>query len=182
MTKPNDMPAKLRANLVGAFILVAYGVLMSAVTDSPMVIMIADVISGAAVIGIAVLVFPLVREQRAVLSRSYLILKWIEGLLMIAAGILYLNPSTAEFRDYIYDGIHLYVFIISGALFYILLERGGLVPRFINIWGLAGIMALAVSTIFSLAGTPLAFLDWFLVLIITNEVFLAVWLFVKGFR
>ena len=182
MENMKGMSPKLRAVLVGAFILIAYGVLMSAVTESAAVVMIADVISGAAVIGIAMLVFPLARDQGVVLPWSYLVLKWVEGLLMIVAGILFLFPAGAGFRDTIYDGIHLYVFIISGALFYILLERGRLVPRFINIWGLAGIAALAVSTVFDLAGLPLAFLEYFLVLIITNEVFLAVWLFVKGFR
>jgi hypothetical protein len=180
MNKIEQLPTKRRSILVGAFILIAYGILVSTLTESPMVVMVADVVSGIAVIGIAVLMFPLFREHNQILSYCYLILKWVEGLLMVAAGGLYLNPPTQGFRDTVYNGIHLYVFIISGAIFYILLYRRRLIPRYISIWGMAGIGALAVSTLLTLVGRPLAFLDYFLVLIITNEVFLAIWLFIKG--
>lgn len=78
--------------------------------------------------------------------------------------------------------IHLYVFIVSGAFFYILLLRRKPVPGFISIWSIAGIGALAISTTFRLIGSRQAFPDYFLILIITNEVFLALWLFVKGFK
>ncbi len=182
MSNLEQLSAKLRSTLVGAFILIAYGILMSTLTESQTVIMIADVVSGFAVFGIAILMFPLFRGSDPVMPPAYLVLKGVEGGLMVAAGILYLNPSTRDFRETIYNGIHLYVFIISGALFYILLSRRKLVPDFINIWGLAGICSLALSTIFTLAGKTLAFLDYFLVLIITNEVFLAIWLFVRGLR
>jgi hypothetical protein len=182
MSKIEQIPVRLRSVLVGAFILIAYGILVSTLTESPTVVMIADLVSGIAVIGIAVLMFPLFREHNQILSYCYLILKWVEGLLMVAAGGLYLSPSSQHFRDSIYNGIHLYVFIISGAVFYILLYRRKLVPGFISIWGLAGIGSLTASTILTLAGRPLAFLDYFLVLIITNEVFLAIWLFAKGLK
>ena len=92
--------------------------------------MVADIISGLSVIGIAVLMFPLFRGSDRPLPPAYLVLKFIEGVLMIVAGI----------------------------------------------------GALAISTIFKLIGRPQAFLDYFLILIITNEVFLAVWLFIKGFN
>lgn len=39
-----------------------------------------------------------------------------------------------------------------------------------------------MSTVLDLIGLSLEFLGYFLVLIITNEVFLAIWLFVKGFN
>lgn len=48
----SDMSNKTRSIFVGVFILVAYGVLASELTDSKAIIMVADVISGLAVMGI----------------------------------------------------------------------------------------------------------------------------------
>ena len=171
---------KARSVLVGVFILIAYGVLVSTLTESRVAVMVADVFSGIAVISIAVLMFPLFREIKGTMPLFYLLLKFVEGLLMVAGGILYLNTQSQHFRELIYEGIHLYAFIVSGFLFYILLDHLRLVPRFICFWGMAGIGTLTVSTVLKLVGLPTVIIDYFLVLIITNEIFLAVWLFVKG--
>jgi hypothetical protein len=173
---------KSRAMLVGIFILVAYGVLASAMTQSKIIVMLADVISGLAVIGIAVLMFPLFKNLDKSLSRGYLILKYAEAILMILGGLLFFIDSTQYLRDIIYESFHIYVFIVSGFMFYLLLFKSKLVPRFISIWGAAGLFAILVSTLLNLVNIQYAFLDYFLVLIITNEVFLAIWLMVKGFN
>ncbi len=173
---------KYRAILVGVFILVAYGVLASYMTSSKIIVMLADVISGLAVIGIAVLMFPLFKHLDKSLSQGYLILKYAEGILMVLGGLLFLIDSTQYLRDIIYDSVHIYVFIVSGFMFYILLYRSKLVPRFISIWGAAGLIAILASTLLNLVNVHYAVLDYFLILIITNEVFLAIWLMVKGFN
>ena len=177
-----ELPNRLRSVLVGAFILIAYSMMISVLTDSRAVVMIADVISGIAVIGIAVLMFPLFRGPNLLLPLSYLMLKWAEGLLMVAAGILFLFPANQGVRDSIYEGAHYYVFIVSGGLFYVLLHLRRLVPRYITIWGMVSIGVLAVSAISDLAGFEIEFLGYAVLLIITNEVYLAIWLFVRGLR
>lgn len=173
---------KTRAILVGIFILVAYGVLASSLTQSKMIVMLADVISGLAVIGTAVLMFPLFKQLNKSFSLGYLILKYAEGILMIIAGLLFLSTPLQYMRDLIYNGFHVYIFIIGSFLFYYLLYKSKLVPRFISIWGALGIFALAISTLLNLANIHFALIDYLLVLIITNEVFLAIWLIVKGFN
>jgi hypothetical protein len=174
--------SKTRAILVGVFILVAYGVLVSSITESKIVVMFADVISGLAVIGIAVLMYPLFKETNKQFSKGYLILKYVEGILMIIGGILFLSTSLQYTRSIIYEGFHVYVFIISAFMFYYLLYKSELVPKFISIWGALGIFALLVSTILQLVDINYPMLDYLLVLIITNEVFLAIWLMIKGFN
>lgn len=169
---------KLRAVLVGIFILVAYGVLAGFLTKSKMIVMFADVISGLAVIGIAVLMYPLFKRYKLI-SRSYLVLKYAEGVSMIIAGVLLLTSATL--RDVIYKNFHIYVFIISGFMFYYLLYKSSVVPRFISIWGVIAMFALTVSTILGLIGIHYVLIDYLLALIITNEVFLALWLMIKGF-
>ncbi|MFA5856824.1 MAG: DUF4386 domain-containing protein [Candidatus Pacearchaeota archaeon] len=173
---------KSRAILVGIFIILAYGVLASLITKSKIIIMIADVFSGLAVMGIAVLMYPLFKQFNKNLSISYLILKYLEGILMILAGLLFLNPSLQYLKDIIYNNFHIYVFIISGFMFYYLLYKSKLVPKFISIWGALGIFTLLVSTLFNLADIHYIIIDYLLALIITNEVFLAIWLIFKGFN
>lgn len=173
---------KARSVLVGVLILFAYGVLISILTESSVVIMIADVISGFAVIGIAVLMYPIFKSSSKAGSLTYFLLKMAEGSLMIAGGILVLMPSTRHLRDPLYDGIHLYIFILSAFIFYSLLIATKAIPKFISIWGIAGISVLALSTILGLMNIELAFLQYFLVLIITNEVFLAIWLVFRGLK
>jgi hypothetical protein len=171
---------KIKAVLVGVFILVAYGVLVGSITSSKPLVMIADIISGLAVIGIAVIMYPFFKVFNKSLSQIYLVLKYIEGILMVVAGIAYL--VSPEMRDMIYNNIHIYVFIIGAFAFNYLLYLGKIVPRFISIWGLLGTATIALSTGLKLFGLVFPVLDYFLVLIITNEVFLAVWLMIKGFN
>ena len=57
----NRLSLRTRAILAGVFIITAYGVLVSGMTESAVAIMIADVISGLSVIGIAVLLYPVLK-------------------------------------------------------------------------------------------------------------------------
>jgi hypothetical protein len=172
---------KTRAFLVGLLLLIAYGVLVSSITQVKIVVMFADVISGSAVIGIAVLMYPLFQQINKRFSTWYLFLKYAEGISMIIGGLLFLSTSFQYVRDVIYEGFHLYLFIISGFMFYYLLYRSELVPKFISVWGVLGISALLLSSLLQLVNIHFQVLDYLLVLIITNEVFLAIWLMIKGF-
>ena len=173
---------KNRAVLAGVFILVAYGVLASIFTQSKIIVMLADSVSGIAVIGIALLMFPLLKDISKKFTLTYLFLKIFEGGLMIAGGIFFMVNSLQFIRDWIYNGVHLYSFIISGYIFYYLLYKSLIVPRFISVWGVIAILSMLVTTILKTMGFSNSVLDSMLLLIITNEVFLAVWLIVKGFN
>jgi hypothetical protein len=177
----NNISDKTRSILVGIFILVAYGVLVSSITQSKIIVMIADVISGFAVIGIAVLMYPIFKSYKYQ-SFSYLLLKYVEGILMIIGGLLFLSTSLQHFRGFIYNNIHIYFFIVSAFFFYYLLYKTRVVPRFISIWGATGIFALLVSTLLKLVGITYPVIDYLLILIITNEIFLAGWLMIKGIK
>jgi hypothetical protein len=172
---------KTKAILAGILILVAYGVMVSFLTQNKFIVMISDVISGLAVIGIAVLMFPLFKQSNKSISFGYLILKYMEGILMILAGLLFLYIPLQYMHDIIYNKIHVYVFIIGSFMFYYLLYKSELIPRFISLWGASGVFALMVSTLLKLANIHYLMIDYLLVLIITNEIFLAIWLIVKGF-
>lgn len=170
------------ARLAGIFILTAYLMLLGEFTSSKSIVFIADLISGLSVIGIALLIFPYVRNTSKIIAKSYLFLKLLEGSLMIIGGILFLNHSLAPVRNQIYEGIHFYIFIISGFLFYWLLYKTQLVPRLISVWGIFAMFSLSLSAVISFFDLQSPMLDALLILIITNEVFLAFWLMIKGFN
>jgi len=169
-----------RAVYVGIMILLAYGVLVSGMTQAKAPVLIADVISGLSVIGIAVLMYPLFKSFNKTASQWYLGLRSIEGLLMIIAGFVFLaSPDT---RGMIYEDIQIWPFILGAFAFYYLLYQSKLIPQFISIWGFAGTAVLAITTGLQFFGQSFPVLDYFLILIITNEVFLAIWLIAKGFK
>ncbi len=174
-----ELSDRQRAVYVGIMILLAYGVLVSGMTQAKLPVLIADVISGLSVIGIAVLMYPLFKPFNKIASQVYLGLRSAEGLLMIIAGFVFLvSPSI---RGMIYDDIQIVPFILAAFVFYYLFYISRLIPRFIAVWGLLGTATLALSTGLKFFGQSFPVLDYFLILIITNEIFLAIWLMVKGF-
>lgn len=169
------------ATIVGVLILTAYLMLFGEATDSKPIVLLLEVISGLSVIGIAVLLYPLFKSYNKTLSVGYLSFKLLEGLLMITGGVLYLNNSTQHFRSDIYEYVHIYPFIIGAFLLYSLFYKSKLIPRFISIWGFIAVAFLSLITILKWFGYSNQILDYTLVLMITNEIFLAGWLIVKGF-
>ena len=89
------------AIVVGILILLAYAVLVSAFTDSKAFVFLFEVISGLAVIGIAVLMFPYFKKYKKS-SMTYISLKFVEGILIIIVGALFLSSQLKSLRDPIY--------------------------------------------------------------------------------
>ena len=80
-----------------------------------------------------------------------------------------------------YQDIHIYFFISGAMFFYILLYRTQLVPKYISIWGFVAAVILFQVTLLKLLGFNAPMLDVFLLPMILNELYLAVWLMIKGF-
>jgi len=168
--------------IVGVLILVAYSMLAGEVANTKWIVTLLDIISGLSVIGIATLMFPFFKVSNRRLSFGYLYLKIIGGLLTIAAGIFFLSHSLQEWRGWIYNYPQTYEFIISGSLFYVLLFKTKLVPRFISVWGLVACLTLLITNASKSLGAISPVLDALMVPIFANEIFLAIWLIVKGFN
>jgi hypothetical protein len=168
--------------IVGVFILTAYSMLIKEINDSKAVVLITDLLSGLSVIGIAALMCPFFKKYLKVASASYLSLKILEGSLMIIGGILFLFEPSQHLREVIYGNIHTYVFIISAFLFYYLLFISKMVPRFLSVWGGIAIFSLLVITVLRLFDMSNPALESLLILIITNELVLSLWLMFKGFN
>jgi len=170
------------AIIVGALILIAYAVLASSITESKLTVMLFEVISGVAVILIAVLMFPLFKPYNEKASLWYIVFRGIEGGLMIIAGILFLSYSNLllGIRDGIYIG-HGYIFAVAALFFYYLLYQSKLIPRWLSVWGFIAAILLILANLLELTGLISGLMILYLP-IISNEIVLAVWLILKGFN
>ena len=170
------------AIIVGVLILVAFSLLGGDNPEAKALGMFLEVISGLAVIAIAVLMYPLFKPYNKTVSLWYLVFRGIEGGLMIIAGILFLShsPLLLEIRDGIYVS-HGYIFAVAALLFYYLLYQSNLVPRWISVWGVIAAILLILVNLLEVMGIIPALMILYLPIIL-NELVRARWLMVKGFN
>lgn len=160
-------------------------------------------INGLAFVGIAVLLFPILKHRFESLALAYVGFRVIEFILQLAADIsplALLNlsedfgkagaPGAASYqalgalllaeRFWAFQMLNL-VFGLSALMLYSMLYRAKLIPRFISVWGLVGAALVLANTVFDMFGISLGVLGNLGILMLLNEVFLGVWLIVKGF-
>ena len=161
-----------------------------------------ELINGVAVICIAVMLFPILRKQNESMALGYVGFRFIEAIFCIVSAAIpllliklsdeYLNNGTIENSDYNILGklligarsvlaeILIPLFFGLGALlFYNLLYKSKIIPGFISVWGFIG-GVLILILIFIKPGMIVNIV--FVLPIILNEIFLGIWLIVKGFN
>ena len=83
-----------------------------------------------------------------------------------------------EAADFVGDTLHLLAFSVGAVLFYILLVRSKLVPRWLSLWGLVTVLPLPVVTltaIFDINTLFVLFLPYF-----PFEFVIGIWILIKG--
>ena len=176
------MNPRKNAIIVGVLILLAYSMLGSGNPDAKTLGMFLEAISGVAVIGISLIMYPLFKPYNKKISRWYIFLRIIEGSFMIITGTLFLsnNPQLLAIRDGIWVG-HTYVFILAAFVFYYLLYISKLIPGWLSVWGIIASISLLAANLLEAANIIPSLMILYLP-IITNEVVLAIWLIAKGFN
>ena len=164
-----------------------------------------ELVNGLAYIGIAVLMFPLLRQRFESMALGYLALRVVEFVMQVLAVVFPLmlvslstqfagtntaEPSALAYlpallvagRNWAFQMLNI-VFCLSALLFYTMLYQIRLVPRWISVWGVIGATLVLVATVlnwFGISlGTGLEIVTGLPMLF--NELFLGVWLIVKGF-
>jgi len=166
-----------------------------------------ELLNGIAVLGIGVLMFPILKRHNESIALGYLGFRIVESvfccaivispLSLIALSQQYLQAGAAE-AAYLQSvgvlsiaeragvsNLLIPVFLSLGALLlYYLMYQSKLLPRFIAVWGLVGatlILVLNVLLTFNLEiGIGLGMV--FALPMITNEIFMGIWLIAKGFN
>ena len=164
-----------------------------------------ELINGLAVIGIAVGMYPIFRKQYEALALGYVALRIIEAVIVIAAVISplalialsqeYINagaPDTSYFQTLgtsflavraIWVSTMLAIFFGLGALlFYYLLYQSKLVPRFISVWGFIAVALVLTWNLLETFGIRISAGIILALPMILNEIFLGIWLIIKGFN
>ena len=158
---------------------------------SLIIVMLLELISAAAMIAMGFLMFPILKPENKNLALGYVVCRIIDGLIFIIAGIILLpliitagasDSSTLilEVRDWIYI-ITDYTFGIGFLILSYLLYQLRLVPRFILAWGIIASTWMLAAVLLNLLSPAIPFEISHLPMIL-NEVFLAIWLIVKGFN
>ena len=148
-------------------------------------VMFLDLISGAALIGIGVTIFPILKQYNKNLARGYTVCRIFEGIIFIFMGLFLLFQMTttgASSPTTMIDLIYVYIFGLGALILYYLLYQSKLVPRLISIWGFIAIIMLLVANSLGMLSSNSVMTIFLATPIILNELFLAVWLIVKGFN
>ena len=166
-----------------------------------------ELINGIAVVGIGVLMFPVLKQHNENIALGYLGFRIIESvfccvivispLSLITLSQEYLKAGASDAANFqtvgtlsiaeraSVAGLLIPVFLSLGALlFYSLLYQSKLLPRFISVWGFIGavlILTLNLLLTFNLE-VSMSINIIFALPIISNEIFLGIWLIVKGFN
>ncbi len=165
--------------------------------------MLLDLSCGLSVFGIAIMLFPILKRYNERIALWYVGLRLNELIAFVIAGILllallsmsrsYQQVEVAEMgyfkvlAKYLLvmrgstQNISLWLYCFGTSLFYYLLFRTRLIPRFIPIWGLIGVLLLFAEITSNIFGGSIGGIMIMMPLGL-NEIFLGIWLIVKGFN
>jgi hypothetical protein len=160
-----------------------------------------ELFNAVAYIGIAVLMFPILRQRFESMALGYVGFRVIEFVMQTLSDLspLSLLALSEEFvragapeasslqalgtlllaeRIWAFHMVSV-TFGLGALMFYTMLYRSKLIPRFISLWGLLGAAIVLVNALLEMFGMPPGNLG---VVMLLNELFLGVWLIVKGFN
>jgi len=159
-----------------------------------------EFICAIAVVAIAVLLFPILKKYSERIAMWYVVFRIseftiivfskIKILSLIPLGQKYVNSTMSEnenlktFGNIILNEYSIAVlmvmvaFSIGAFMFYYLLYKSKLIPRFISVWGLIGVTLVLTANIFELSDNSLGMLIYMPMGL--NELFLGIWLLIKG--
>jgi hypothetical protein len=163
-----------------------------------------EIVNGIAYIGIAVLVYPILRRRFQSLALWYVCFRVIEFVMQTLSDLSplallklsqeFVSAGAQEASSFQSVGMLLlaerywafqmvtFALVLGAVMFYTMLYRSKLIPRFISVWGLIGILVVFVTALLDTFGISLGILESLGVLMLLNELFLGVWLIVKGFN
>jgi len=163
-----------------------------------------ELLNGIAVIGIAVMMFPIFKKFNEALALGYVAFRIIEAVIIFAAvisplALLALSqetvpadsaavsdlqtlwPSFVALRTILAGQLLGIFFSLAALLFYYLLYQSKLLPRFISVWGLIAAVLILAWNLLELIGISISAGMFLALPIILNEIFMGIWLIVKGF-
>jgi uncharacterized protein DUF4386 len=165
--------------------------------------MLLDLAVGLSTFGIAVLLYPVLKKYSERMALWFLGLRLNEVINYVIGGVLLLtvlsigvdyqqvDPSEAEHFEilstYLLRArgntqlIGLLIYCFGTSMLYYLLFHTKLIPRFISVWGLIGVILLFAEVISNIFNESLGGLIIMMPLGL-NEIFFGIWLIIRGFN
>lgn len=164
-------------------------------------------LSTFACVGIAIGLYPVLRRQNAALALGSVALRGIETMLYIVGVVCTLSLITLS-QKYVLQGASnatsyqisgtlllavkdsagqfgVVAFTLGGLMYYYVLYRSKLIPRWLSIWGIVAVASSLACILLTIFGQLISFSTVFILLqlpIGLQEMVLAVWLIAKGFN
>jgi len=162
----------------------------------------------AATAGIAISLYPILKKHNEGLALGSVGFRIIESVIFMVGTISLLSLVTLS-KEFVIAGapvassyqtsgalllavresgsgaLAYIAFGIGAMMYYYLFYQSKLIPRFISLWGLLGIALMFADVLFIMFGLYVQFSTLSIILtlpILVQEMFLAVWLIVKGFN
>jgi len=162
-----------------------------------------ELVNAIAVIGIAALLYPILRQHNPALSAGYLGNRVVEAILQIVGSSIplalvtvsqaQLETGALETTSFQASGVLLWAaraqlvgtmlgifFSLGALLLYWIVYQSRLLPRFIPIWGFIGVASVLTWNLLQMFGVSAGM--YLAIPIILNEIVLGIWLIVKGFN
>lgn len=95
-----------------------------------------------------------------------------------SAYLLTMGNLAYESMDFVGNTLHMLVFCLGAILFYFLLYKSQVVPRWMSLWGLITVFPMVIGTITQIFGYTIPFV--FYVPYAPFELVIGVWILVKG--
>jgi len=151
-------------------------------------------LAGVSLAMVPVVFWPIGKRYNETLAMGYVVFRGGQEMVMyIATALAWLllialstNPDAAPLAGFVrtveavaWDQLVAIPFVLGALMFYVLLYRSRLVPRWLSVWGLVGAALYIVAPLGGMFGHSVAF---FMAPLAVQEMVLAVWLIAKGFN
>jgi hypothetical protein len=181
--------------------------LMAAHSNEVLLLALSTIVMSLACTGIGISIYPILKPHDETLAIGVVGFRVMEGTLQLASAVSlavllalsqefvkagspadsFFQPAAAVIklvREWISNGFYLFPWCAGAAIYYTLFYRTRLLPRWLSVWGLLGLLLMligALSGMFGLIGafSPPQMLLMFPIML--QEMVLAVWLIVKGY-
>jgi hypothetical protein len=168
--------------------------------------MLIELINDVAVIGIVVMLFPIFKIHSERMALGLVAFRFMEAALLVVSkvNVLSLIPLSQEYiaagapdgsyfqalsastlaGRYWANQMSTVFFILGALIFYLVLYQSKLLPRFISVYGLIAVVALAAANLLGVPDPTQGFQPATILylLMFVSELLVAVWLIAKGFN
>ncbi len=181
--------------------------LMAAHSNNVLLYALSVIVMGLACTGIGISMYPILKPHNETLAIAVVGFRVMEGTLQIATAVSlavmlalsqefvkagspadsFFQPAAAvitSVKDWMSNGFYLFPWCTGAAIYYIVFYRTRLLPRWLSVWGLVGLLMMLIGALSGMFGLIVAFSPPQMLLmfpIMLQEMVLAVWLIARGY-